>query len=232
MNGRMVELEARDGGKFGAYLTPPSAGPGPAIIILPEIFGITPWIKTISEEFAERGYLVCAPEVYWRLHPGFVANEEVEAEYAQALAYRAELDKDQAIEDLGAVADQLRAMDACNGKVAMVGFCLGGTLAYLSATRLNPDAAAIYYGTQVHEHLDEAGKIGCPTVVHIAEQDPWVAVEHNRQIQETLTGKPGVDVHTYDTGHGFANSGNAHNYAPEAAALAHQRSFELLDRMK
>ena len=232
MNGNMIELEARDDGRFGAYLTLPSAGPSPAVIILPEIFGITPWIKTISDQFAEHGYLVCAPEVYWRLHPGFVADETVEAEYAQALAYRGELNKDQAVDDLGAVADQLRAMAECNGKVAMVGFCLGGTLAYLSATRLGPDAAVIYYGTQVHEHLDEAGKIGCPTVVHIALQDPWVAAEHNQQIQETLTGNPRVDVHTYDTGHGFANSGNAHNYAPDAAALAHQRTFDLLERMK
>ena len=232
MNGSMIELEARDGGSFGAYLSQPAAGPAPAVIILPEIFGITPWIKTISDQYAEQGYLVCAPEVYWRLHPGFVANEAVEAEFEQAFAYRGELDRDQAVEDLGAVADQLRAMPECTGKVAMAGFCLGGTLAYLSATRLNPDAAVIYYGTQVHEHLDEAGNVGCPTLVHIAEQDPFVAAEHNQQIQAALAGNPHVTIHTYDTGHGFANADNAHNYAPDAAALAHRRSFDLLEGLK
>jgi len=115
--------------------------------------------------------------------------------------------------------------------LTVVGFCLGGTFAYLSSTRLQIDAAVSYYGTQIHEYLEEADKVNCPFLLHMAEHEDNFPIEDTNRIRNALGDDPNVTLYMYDTGHAFANSGRADKYDKTAADLAHKRTFKLLDTL-
>ena len=119
------------------------------IVMLHEILGITLWIEEVADQFASRGYCVVSPDMFWRLEPGFVADYRIPEEREKGMRFRGEIKHDKAVEDISAAIDNLKARPECNGKIAVVGYCMGGTLTYLSAARLNPDAAVVYYGTEV-----------------------------------------------------------------------------------
>ena len=87
MSGEMIDIAAKDGGNFKAYCAKPAGGSGPAIVMIQEIFGITDWIKETADKFAEQGYLVVAPDMFWRFDPGFVANPAVEEEFQKAFGF-------------------------------------------------------------------------------------------------------------------------------------------------
>lgn len=228
MSGEMIKVTAKDGGSFDAYLAKPSSGTGPGVVMIQEIFGISPWIKKIADTFAEQGYVVCAPDMFWRFDPNFVANPAVPEEFQKAFSYLGKINHDTAVDDIEAAGDALKAMPECNGKIGVTGFCMGGTLVYLAAARLEIDAAVAYYGTQVHEYLDEGKNVSCPIIFHMGEHDETFSVEDRNKIHAALIGKPNVAIYMYDAGHAFANSDNPAHHDADAAATAHQRTFELL----
>ncbi|NQV57592.1 MAG: dienelactone hydrolase family protein [Rhodospirillales bacterium] len=235
MAGEMILISSHDGGEFQAY-QPARADKfkgqrGPGVIIIQEVFGVTPWVKAISDHFAAHGYQVLAPDMFWRIEPNFSATFDDEEGVAKARGFLPLIDHDLAVQDIGSSADALRAMDGCNGKIAVAGFCLGGTLAYLSAARLNIDAAAVYYGTQVHEYLTEGGKIKCPTVFHMADHDDFIDDADVKEIFSALIGIPNIAIWTYDTGHGFTNWDRPGAYNKGLADKAHERTFATFDRL-
>ncbi|MFP6710983.1 MAG: dienelactone hydrolase family protein, partial [Rhodospirillales bacterium] len=231
-SGEMIDIAAKDGGSFKAYCSKPASGSGPALVMIQEIFGITDWIKEIADQFAAQGYLVVAPDMFWRFDPGFVANPAVEEEFQKAFGYLGVIDHDKAVEDVDAALTAAKAMPECNGKGAVTGFCMGGTLVYLSAARLDLDAAIAYYGTQIHEYLEEGKNVTCPMLFHMGEDDDTFSVEDRNKIHAALIGKENVSIHMYDAGHAFANSHNPSHHVPDAAAAAHERTFKLLDSLK
>jgi carboxymethylenebutenolidase len=232
MTGVMTKIAFGDGGEFGVYLSKPATGRGPGMVMIQEIFGLTPWLKEIADDFAGRGYVVIVPEIFWRLEPGFVADAAIESDLAKGFQYRAQLDHPKAVEDIDSCLNALKALPECNGKVSVLGFCLGGTFAYLSATRLQIDAAVSYYGTQIHEYLDEADKVACPLLLHMAAQENNYSTEEAERIRSALGDGAGVTLHSYDCGHAFANSGRADKFDKAAAAMAHKRTFEFLGGLK
>lgn len=236
MTGQQIKISAADGGAFDAYLAPPdtgsTGGPGPLIVMLHEIYGVTDWVRETADMFAERGYLVAAPDMFWRLEPNFEADHRDSAQRDQGLRYRGMIDRDKAVDDIAATIATFRSRPDCNGKVGVTGFCMGGTLTYLAAARLEIDAAVAYYGTQIHEHLDEGGNIACPTLLHFGDLDDHVPVELADQIRAALAGNPNLSFERYDAGHAFSNDHRPGFYDQSASDAAHARTFRVFGELK
>ena len=232
MSGEMINIAAEDGGSFSAYCAKPASGSGPGIVMIQEIFGVSDWVRKTADRFAENGYTVIAPDMFWRFAPNFVAQPSNEEDFQKAFSYLQQVDHDTAVDDIKACLDLLKSTPECNGKIGVTGFCLGGTFTYLAAARLDVDGAVAYYGTQIHQYLDEGKNVTCPTILHMGEHDETFTVEDRGKIHAALIGKPNVAIYMYDAGHAFANSDRPDVYNDEAAELAHKRTFELFEQLK
>jgi carboxymethylenebutenolidase len=225
--GEMIQVKSRDGKSFAAYLALPKQASVPAagIVLLPEVFNTNPHIRSVCDGYADDGFIVLAPDVYWRQEPDAYMTYTDEGR-AKAQALRAELDTDQFATDLEDAINALRSRPDCTDKVGVMGFCLGGKFAYLSAVRHKTQAAVSYYGVQIDQHLDEAGHIKCPLLMHFAENDPHVPLPTVEQIGEALAPTGLAEIHVYSgTEHGF----NRYGYPPHneaQAAVARKRTVE------
>jgi carboxymethylenebutenolidase len=228
--GEEIRITAADGGTFAGYLALPAQVPAPGLIVLPEIFNTNAHIRAVADGYAADGFVAFAPDVFWRREPGSYLPYTDEGR-AKAYALRARLDNDQFTRDLGDAIAALRARPDCTGKVGVMGFCLGGLLAYLASTRLPIDAAVSYYGVQIDPHLGEADRLGCPLLMHFAENDPHVPTETVAAIQARLGGLSNVNIHIYPgTEHGFNRQGYP-PYNEAAAAQARQRTIAHFRRL-
>jgi carboxymethylenebutenolidase len=232
MTGQRIKIPASDGGEFDAYLAEPASGPAPLIVMLHEIYGVTDWVTETADMFASQGYLVAAPDMFWRLEPNFNADHRDSAQRDQGLRYRGMIDHDRAVDDIAAVIATLKDRPDCNGKVGVTGFCMGGTLTYLAAARLPIDAAVAYYGTEVHKFPDEAGNIACPTMLHAGDRDDHVPMELFETIRAALSTNPNISFHLYEAGHAFSNDHRPGFYDPTASDTAHARTFEMFGALK
>lgn len=232
MAGQRITIDASDGGAFGAYLALPAESPAPGIVMLHEIFGVTDWICETADLFAEHGFCVAAPDMFWRMEPSFVGDHNDAGDTEQGRRYKAMIDHAKAMDDIAAVAARLKSMPECNGRIGVTGFCTGGTLAYLAAARLDIDAAAPYYGTQIHEFLGEGANIACPTIFHMGRQDDRVPADLPDTLKAAVAGVPDVVLHLYDAGHAFANTHRPDYYFEEATRQAHARTFALFDGLR
>ena len=158
MAGETITIDAADGGRFQAYLSLPACGSGPGIVLLQEIFGVNASIRAVADIYAEEGYVVVAPDLFWRIEPG-VDLGYGEAEIEQAFALGGRFDVDLGVADITATVAALRALPACQGKIGTLGFCLGGKLAYLAAARSGIDCAVGYYGVGIERYLGEVDDI-------------------------------------------------------------------------
>ena len=145
MASQTIDITAADGKRFSGYLSLPESGRGPGLILLQEIFGVNAAIRGAADLFAAEGYVVLAPDLFFRLEPGVELGYEG-ADRQKAMSLLKRFDINQAIADIGAGLHTLKARPECNGKVGVIGYCLGGRLAYLSAARLPVEAAVAYYG--------------------------------------------------------------------------------------
>lgn len=215
-------------GSFSAYLAEPASGSGPGILMIQEIFGVNQDMRDHCDAMAAQGYIALCPDLFWRLKPGVQLTDQTDAEWQQAAELYQALDPDKAVEDLKQALSHLRAMDGCSGKVGSMGFCLGGLLAYLMATRSDTDCNIGYYGVGIETRLGEADRITAPTLLHIAEEDKFVPPEVQRQLQDGLKDHPAVTLFSYaGMDHAFARHNGTH-FDAEAAALAEGRSRDLL----
>ena len=217
--GHEIQINAGDGDTFAGYLALPAETPAPGVVVLPEVFNTNEHIRSVTDGYAADGYVALAPDVYWRQEAGAYLPYTDDGR-AKAQSLRAQLDTDQFADDLGATIAALKDRDDCTGKVGVMGFCLGGKFAYISAVRHNIDAAVCYYGVQNNEHLDEADALKCPLILHFAETDPHVPEDTVAAVRARIESWDTVDIHTYPgTEHGF----NRYGYDPynaEHAAIA------------
>ncbi len=131
---------------FSAYLAFPASTTAPGIVVAQEIFGVNQVMRDVCDWLAGEGFVACCPDIFWRIEPGIQLTDKTEAEWARAFELFGLFDADKGIEDLKATLADLRGHEACNGKVGSVGYCLGGKLAYLMATRSDSDCNVSYYG--------------------------------------------------------------------------------------
>jgi carboxymethylenebutenolidase len=224
-----MKISAESGQTFEAYVAAENPGPKPGLIICSEAFGVNSHMRSIADRFASRGYVVVVPDLLWRIEPGMeIAYNEAGLKRGSQIADT--FDKDRGADDLKRTLDQLRQLPDCNGRVGVLGFCIGGAMAYLAATRSNVDACVSYYGKGIEDYLDEAGAITCPTVLHYAGADRFIPPSVVAHVRGALAFKPNVDVFDYPgVDHGF-NSEDRRAYNPEVAKLAMQRSLDVLAR--
>ncbi|MBI2739965.1 MAG: dienelactone hydrolase family protein [Rhodospirillales bacterium] len=219
-----ITVPTQGGGSFGAYLAEPKKGNGPGIVLLQEIFGVNQYIRDVADHYAEEGYVVMAPDLFWRLEPGV---ELTEAQFEKAFSLYGGVDPQKAVQDIGATIAALRTRPACNGRIGALGFCLGGALAYLSAAHCGVDCAVGYYGVGIEGMLDLAPRIACPLLLHFAAEDKFVPEAARNQVKAALAAKPLAEIHVYlGVDHAFARPGG-HAYDEAAARTAHARSLAL-----
>jgi carboxymethylenebutenolidase len=214
-------------GSFGAYLTRPDAPKAPAIVVLQEIFGVNDHIRAICDRYAQEGYIAIAPDIFWRLQPGMeLPYDESGISDGRALAARCNIDL--AIKDIAASLDYARALPTATAKAAVIGFCFGGGLAFLTAARANPDVAICYYGGSINQHAAEAASIHCPIMLHWGAEDAAIPAAAREAVRAVLAAHDQAEAYVYTgAGHGF-NCDRRTGFHPFAASLAHSRSLGLM----
>jgi carboxymethylenebutenolidase len=219
-----------DGGAMDAHVAIPEAGHGAGVLVLMEIFGVGPYIRGATERLAEHGYVAMAPDLYRRTRPGaqFGRGEDGLREAGAAVA---ELDVPGAIEDAAVALEALRGLPEVHGDTGVMGFCLGGTLAFGLAIAAQPAALVAYYGSGIPEMLEGADQIECPALFHFGAQDPYISAADAERVTEAARARPGWKVHVQpDGGHAFDNFDNPMFHQPEPAARAWELTQTFLAR--
>ena len=216
-----ISITAADGHTFDAWRSDPDGETKGGIIFLQAIYGPTTHLGDVCDMFANAGYAAIAPALYDRTKPNTVFEYDHEGMLG-GMEFRENLKEPTVLADVTACADALRPTA---GKVAISGFCTGGTWAFISAAELDMDAAVIFYGTDVHDHLDRT--LRCPTLMHYGDEDHILPIETVRNIEATY---PEAEFHVYPgAGHAFFNP-EQKTYHADAAQRARERSIEFLDR--
>jgi carboxymethylenebutenolidase len=229
MAGIAVTIQGKDG-PFSGYMSLPPK-PGPGVVVIQEIFGVNTWVRTVCDMLSRAGYVALAPDLFWRLQPGVELHPFFQEDFNTALDYYGKFNVDKGVEDLQASISALRGNKNCTGKVGTIGFCLGGTLSYLCATRTDADANSSYYGVGIENMVGEAAKISKPLQIHIAGADPYVPADALAKIQGAMKAKPGAEVLVYPgLDHGFARDTDPKHYNAEGTTLAHGRSLDMFKK--
>jgi carboxymethylenebutenolidase len=218
-------------GSFDSYVAMPEGdGPWPAVVAIQEIFGVNAVMREVCDRLAALGFLAVCPDLFWRLKPGIELTDQTKEEWGEALGYMNRFDFDKGVHDIEMTIHQLRSRPDCSGKVGAVGYCLGGQLAFLAATRTSVDAAVGYYGVNLQSRIGETVK--APLMLHIAEADAYTPPEARDQVVAAMAANPLVTVHVYPgRNHAFARPGGEH-FNQADADLANQRTANFLgDRL-
>ena len=225
-------IKTADGGSMDAYVAMPAQTPAPAIIVIQEIFGVNEGVRARCEEYAAKGYLAVAPDLFWRLEPNVDITDKTQAEWDKAFDLMNRFDIDQGVKDLADTLAQTRESAECDGFVADIGFCLGGKLAYLMAARTDVDATVSYYGVGIQDMLNEMDNIKAPTLFHIAGLDKFVPKEAQDAIVAKAAPNDLLDTYVYkDSDHAFTRKGGEH-YDAAATAMADAASLALLEKAR
>jgi carboxymethylenebutenolidase len=212
-------------GAIPAYVAKPAGTPRGAIIVIQEIFGVNQGIRKKADDWAGKGYLAVAPDVFWRQKPGVELDSDIPEQFNEGVGYMMKHDFDLGIRDVEAVIHWIRR-DAGVSKVGLVGFCMGGKIAYMAAARTDLDAAVGYYGVGIDEMLGESHAIAKALLLHVPTADGFVSPEAQKKMHAGLDGNPHVTLHDYEgLDHGFAaEHGVRRNEA--GATLADKRTAE------
>ncbi|HEY6351081.1 MAG TPA: dienelactone hydrolase family protein [Candidatus Angelobacter sp.] len=217
--GTEIKLTAADGHQLNAYLAE-SAKPSASLVVIQEIFGVNSHIRRVADDYASEGIRVIAPGLFDRVQPNLEFGYGPE-DMARGLEVRGKIGQDSMMKDVAAAiayADHA----SHGGKTGVLGYCLGGTLAWLSATWLNVAAAVGYYGGRTAEHAKENPR--CPVMLHFGAKDQHISLS---EIDKIRRAHPDIPIFIYDAGHGF-NCEERKDYEPKSASLARERTLEFL----
>jgi carboxymethylenebutenolidase len=216
-----VKLTAEDGHEFSAYVAWPAGKPIAGLVVVQEIFGVNAHMRSVADGYARDGFLAVAPALFDRI------ERDVELGYdgddmTKAMSFIPKIDLDASLKDVAA-AIQFAAAES-GKKVGVIGYCLGGSLAWLAATRLDATVAVGYYGGHIAKFADE--KPRSPVMLHFGRLDTHIPAEG---VDKVKAAHPEVKVYWYDAGHAF-NRDVGPGYKPEAAKLARERSLAFLKK--
>lgn len=219
--GETVTLRAADGFELSAYVARPEGAPLAGLVVVQEIFGVNAHIRSVAEGYAKDGFLAVAPAIFDRIQPGIELEYEGE-DLQTAMSLLPRLDFDKALLDVAAALNY--AGQESGKKAAVVGYCFGGTMAWLAATRLSPSAAVGYYGGRIVNFAAEVPK--APVMLHFGKLDTHIPAEG---VEKVHTAHPEVEIYWYDAGHGF-NCDMRGSYNEAAAKEARSRSLAFLKK--
>jgi len=215
---------------YQGYFASPTEGKHPGVIVLQEIFGVNEHIRSVTERLAGEGFASLAPDLFWRQQPGFECGyspEDIEA----GRKLRGQVDTDRLVGDLKAAFQVLRNRPECTGRAGVIGFCFGGLMTYLAASKLNPSCAVSYYGGGIANQLQDFFSIRSPILFHFGAKDAHIPLEQVEKIRETAK-KSSADweLHIYpEAGHGF-NCDQRQDFHPPSAREAWFRTLAFLHR--
>jgi carboxymethylenebutenolidase len=217
--GEWVKLRAADGQELSAWMARPEGEPIAGLVVVQEIFGVNAHIRSVADGYARDGFLAVAPALFDRIEPGVELGYEG-ADMERARSFIPKLDVKKSVLDAKTAMDY--AAGATGKRVGVIGYCYGGTIAWLAATRLGAAAAVGYYGGRIANYASEFP--ACPVMLHFGRQDAHIPAEEVNKVQSA---HPEVEVYWYDAGHGF-NCDARSSYNSAAAKLARQRSLAFL----
>lgn len=217
--GEQVKLKAEDGHELDAYVAAPASKPVAALVVVQEVFGVNAHIRSVADGYARDGFLAVAPALFDRAERGVELGYEGE-DVQKAMGFRKKLTLENMIKDTTAAVEYARKRSG--KKIGVIGYCLGGSIAWLAACRLNVDAAVGYYGGLIPQYADEQPR--CPVMLHFGRKDQHIPQDAIAKIKEA---HPDVPIFLYDAGHGF-NCDVRASYDAASAKLARARSLEFL----
>lgn len=225
-----VRVKMGDGAEMVALFSAASLNPAPGMLVLHEIFGMTDFIRSRLPLFNAQGYTAMAPDLYHRISPG-VSYDYTGTDWERAFVTRNSLDDDLAVKDIGVAVEALAARPECNGDVVVVGYCLGGLLALLSAARLKVLANICFHGVRLEKHLIEAKNIRGPFQIHFPALDKYASPAVVASVKAALPIGADVECHDYpEADHGFSREGQP-VFNAAATAQAHTAMFNFIARV-
>lgn len=218
---------ACDGGDMTMFLWSPPSGRGPGILLLQEIFGVGDYIRDVAVRLASAGYVVGAPDVFWRFAPRWAAANDDEG-MAASFEQIGKLDRELAVADCAAALTTLGGLDEVVGKPGVLGFCLGGTLSWAVALAADPAVCVSYYGSGVPDMLESLDTATCPTLFHFGREDAFIPAEGVERLNTAIAGKPNLTLNVEIAGHAFDNHRSETFYAEGAAQAAWAKTMVFL----
>ncbi len=220
--GEHVTLAAKDGQKLDAYVARPEGEPIAGLVVVQEIFGVNAHIRAVTDGFARDGFLAVAPALFDRIEPGIDLGYDAAAMQV-AMSFVPKINMEKALMDVAAAMEY--AARTTHKKVGVIGYCLGGSLAWLSATRLGATAAVGYYGGRIGNFAEE--KLSVPVMLHFGKDDAHIPAS---EVNKVSAAHPEVEIFWYENaGHAF-NRDAGEGYNPDAAREARRRSIEFLKK--
>jgi carboxymethylenebutenolidase len=226
--GDRITIEGQDG-TFNAYISRPKTLPAPAVVVLQELFGVNADIRMHCDELAEQGFLAVAPDLFWRQEPGVDLSVTSDADWAHGLRLYAAYDRDAGATDVKDTVNAVRNLKECNGKVGLLGYCLGALMVFLTAVRNSGvDAAVAYHGGDTEKYLGEVDGLRASILMHLAEEDEFISKAAQAKIKAALARKPNAMVYSYAGQRPAFSRHNGTHYNAAAAHLANGRTSEFL----
>jgi carboxymethylenebutenolidase len=221
-------IKSLDGAGFGGCTAAPKNNHGPGLVVIQEIFGVNGDMRDACDVYAAQGYVVVCPDLFWRLQPGVQLSPHSAPDRDRAAALYKSFDVEAGVRDLLATMAYMRGLSGCNGKVGVVGYGLGGKLAWLMAARSDVEGTVSYYGTGLESVLDETHDIQRPLLLHIAENDEFLTGASRQKIMAAAARNPLIAAYAYPGAkHAFARPGDP-SFRKEVADLANRRTRDFL----
>ncbi|WP_290052700.1 dienelactone hydrolase family protein [Amycolatopsis solani] len=208
----------------------PPSGRGPGLVLIQEIFGLDDYLRSVAADLAAAGYVVAIPELFRRIAPGWSSTHD-EAGVAASMEVAASFDPELGLADVLETVAHLRALPTVTGGVGVLGFCLGGSLAFAAAAEGAPDTAVSFYGSTVAASIGELSRVTCPIQFHFGGKDPYIPRADVAVVESAVAAHPGAEIHVQEeAGHAFHNHVAPMFHHPEAAARAWTLTTEFLRR--
>ncbi|HWG64033.1 MAG TPA: dienelactone hydrolase family protein [Streptosporangiaceae bacterium] len=233
MEQRVESVQTADGA-FDLSVWVPDAGRGPGILLIQEIYGVSDYIRAVAEDLAALGYVVGAPDLFWRIQPGYQAHHDDEG-LQQSMALASRFDMGTGVPDAIAAMEHLAGLPEVDGGegggVGVIGFCFGGSIAFLLAAQAKPAAVISFYGSAVPDSLNLLGQISSPVQFHFGGSDRFIPRAQVSRVEQAVAEQPAMEMHVEEeAGHAFHNRKAPMFYQPEPAARAWQHAVEFLRR--